>query len=171
MLPAPTKQPSHLFAKLLYGVAFIIISGFVILNRGQKQKHDFDSITARINTIGRTFPGAFNRHEEKIRYLQVGKYPKAFELFIGHDPGDFSPAYEKVDALKTSDIVTVYYDEEKSRAGENTVVNRLAQFIDKDGQPYYIRGSKDKLGGYAIIGTGVLIGLTLLILKRKGTIA
>ena len=164
------KAPPHLFAKLLCGVAFIIISGFVILNRGQKQKHDFNSITAHLISIDHTFPGAFNRHPEKIRYLQVGRYPKAFELFIGHDLGDFSPAFEKIDALKAGDIVTIYYDEEKTRSGDDALVNRLAQFIDKDGQPYYARGSKDKLGGYGIIGVGMLMGLTLLILQKKGTI-
>lgn len=154
----------------MYGVVIILALGFVILTRGQKQKHEFNSITAQIISIGRTFPGAFNRHEEKTRYIQVGKYPKAFELFIGHDLGDFSPAFEKVDALKAGDIVTVYYDEEQTRAADDDKVNRLAQFIDKDGQPYFIRGSKDKYGGYGIITAGILIGLTLLILKKKGTI-
>ena len=170
MPPATNKQPAHIFIKSMFGVATIIALGFVILTRGQKQKHDFDSITARIISIGRSFPGAFNRHEEKTRYVQVGNYPKVFELFIGHDPGDFSPAFEKVDALKTGDIVTVYYDEEHTRAADNETVNRLAQFIDKDGKPYFIRGNKDKYGGYGAIGAGILIGLTLLILKKKGTI-
>ena len=164
------NEPAHIFAKSMFGVATIISLGFVILTRGQKQKHEFDSITAPISSIGRTFPGAFNRHEEKTRYVQVGNYPKAFELFIGHDTGDFSPAFEKVDALKAGDIVTVYYDEEHTHAADNEAVNRLAQFIDKGGKPYFIRGSKDKYGGYGAIGAGVLIGLTLLILKKKGTI-
>lgn len=164
------QQRAYIFGKSMFGVAIILALGFVILTRGQKQKHDFNSITARIISIGRTFPGAFNRHEEKTRYVQVGNYPKAFELFIGHDLGDFSPALEKIDALKVDDIVTVYYDEEETNAADDATVNRLAQFIDKDGQPYYIRGNKDKYGGYGIIAAGVLIGLTLLILKRKGTI-
>jgi hypothetical protein len=168
--PSTEKQAAHIFGKSMFGVATIISLGFAILNRGQKQKHDFDSITAPISSIGRTFPGAFNRHEEKMRYVQVGNYPKVFELFIGHDTGDFSPAYERLDALKAGDIVTVYYDEEKTRAGDDAIVNRLAQFIDKDGKPYYIRGSKDKYGGYGAIGAGILIGLTLIILKKKGTI-
>ncbi len=154
----------------MFGVATIISLGFVILTRGQKQKHDFDSITAQIISIGRSFPGASNRHEGKMRYLQVGRYPKVFELFIGHDTGDFSPAFEKLDALKAGDIVTVYYDEEKTRAADNESVNRLAQFIDKNGKPYFTRGSKDKYGGYGAIGAGILIGLTLLVLKQKGTI-
>ena len=170
MLPTPKKQPAHIFFKLMYGVVFIIISGFVILSRGQKQKHDFNSITARINSIGRTFPGVFNLYEGKMRYLQVGNYPKAFELFIGHDLGDFSPASEKVDMLKAGDIVTVYYDEAKSRSGDDAIINRMAQFIDKEGQPYYVRGRKDKLGGYVFITTGILIGITLLILRKKETI-
>jgi hypothetical protein len=170
MTPSANKQPAHIFIKSMFGVATIISLGFIILNRGQKQKHDFDSITARIISIGRNFPGGFNRNEGKIRYVQVGNYPKVFELFIGHDTGDFSPAYEQVDALKAGDIVTVYYDEENTRSADNETVNRLAQFIDKDGKPYFIRGNKDKYGGYGAIGMGVLIGLMLLILKKKGTI-
>ncbi len=170
MIPSDNKQPAHIFIKSLFGVATIIALGFVILTRGQTQKHSFNSITAQIISIGRTFPGAFNRHEEKIRYVQVGNYPKVFELFIGHDTGDFSPALEQVDALKAGDIVTVYYDEEHTKAADTDTVNRLAQFIDKDGKPYFIRGNKDKYGGYGIIGAGVLIGLTLLVLKIKGTI-
>lgn len=169
-MPSPTKQPARIFTKSLFGAIAILVLGFSILQRGQKQKHEFDSITAPIISIDRTFPGAFNRHEGKTRYVQVGRYPKAFELFIGKGIGDFSPAFENVDALKAGDIVTIYYDEEQSNAADAGEVNRLAQFIDKDGQPYFIRGSKDKLGGYGFIGAGILIGIALLVLKKKGTI-
>jgi len=171
MPPTQNKQPIRIFIKSMFGVAAIIVFGIVMLTQGQTQKHSFNSITAQIISIGRTFPGASNQHEEKNRYVQVGKYPKVFELFIGHDLGDFSPALEKVDALKAGDIVTVYYDEEHTNAADDEKANRLVQFIDKDGKPYFIRGNQDKYGGYAAIGAGVFIGLTLLILKKKGIIA
>jgi hypothetical protein len=170
MSSSANSQPAHFFAKSMFGVITIIVLGFGILTRGQKQKQEFYRVAGPIISIGRTFPGAFNRHEEKMRYVQVGNYPKAFELFIGQDPGDFSPAFEQIDGLKAGDVVTIYYDEEQSQAGDSEIVNRLAQFIDKGQKPYFIRGSKDKLGGYSIIGAGVLIGIMLLVLKKKGTI-
>jgi hypothetical protein len=164
------NKPAHIFAKSMFGAITILILGFGILTRGQQQKQEFQRVTGPITSIGRTFPGAFNRHEEKTRYIQVANHPKVFELFIGKDPGDFSPAFENLDKLKSGDVVSVYYDEDQSRAADAAIVNRLAQFIDKGEQPYFMRGSKDTYGGYFAISAGALIGVTLLLLKKKGTI-
>ena len=162
--------PAHIFGKSMFGVITILVLGFSILIRGQKQKQEFYQVTGPIVTIGQQFANVSNRHEGKMRYLQVSNYSKVFEVFIGKDPSDFSPAFENIDALKAGDIVTVHYDEDQSNAADIDVVNRLAQFIDKRNKPYYIRGSKDMYGGYGAIGTGLFIGIFLLALKKKGTI-
>lgn len=170
-MASPTKQPPHIFTKSLLGVVTILVLGFGILQRGQAHKNEFDSLTAPITAIGPSFPGATTQHPDETRYVQAGRYPQVFELFIGHGFTDFSPALEKVDSLKPGDIVTVYFRKEASQAADAANVNRQAQFIDKDGKPYYIRGRKDRLGGYGLIAAGLLIGLTLVVLRQKGTIA
>ena len=106
-----------------------------------------------------------------MRYLKVAGYSKAFELFIGKDPGDFSPAFEQVDKLKTGDIVTVFFDEEESKSSDEAFINRLAQFVDSGQKAYFIRGSKDKYFGYFGIALGACIGVGLVLLKRAGKIS
>src|ERR687897_450937 len=100
MAPSQPISPAHIFGKSMFGVLTILVLGFGILTRGQKQKHEFYQVTGSITTIGQSFANDANRHEGKMRFLQVGNYPKVFEVFIGKDPGDFSPAFEKIDALK-----------------------------------------------------------------------
>jgi hypothetical protein len=154
----------------MMGCITILVLGFGILTRGQKKKEGFQRVSGSVVGIAHTMAGQSNRHEGKMRYLQVSGYSKPFELFIGKDPGDFSPAFEALDKLKTGDVVTVYYDEDETNAADAAVVNRLAQFIDQGQQPYFIRGSKDKYGGYFFISLAACMGVGLLLLKKKGTI-
>jgi hypothetical protein len=114
-----------------------------------------------------------DRHIGKLRYLKIGGYTKYFEVFIGKDFGDFSPAYERIDSLKTGNLLTVYYSEDQlsNKATDDELINRDAQFIDKQNQPYFIRGSKDRYGSYFFMSVGICLVVTLLILEKKGIIA
>lgn len=154
----------------MLGVFTILFLGFGILTRGQKSKQEFYSVQGAIVGIEKTLEGYPNRHEGKMRYLVVAEYPKPFELFIGKEAGDFKPAFEQLDMLRKGDIVTIYYDEETNTQTDDSI-NRLAQFIDKGQQPYFIRGNHDKYGGYAAIAMGALIGVSLLLLKKTGKIS
>jgi hypothetical protein len=163
------KQGEHIHSTVqgFFGIVSILVLGFIISIRGYKEKKDFYQVTGIITSITRSIPSYSNRHDGKIRYLQVKGHPKPFELFIGKDPGDFSPAFEQLDQLKAGDVITVYYDEDELTGSSIDDVNRLAQFIDKNQQPYFIRSDKDKYFGYFAIGMSACIGATLLLLDRK----
>jgi hypothetical protein len=160
------KSPPNIFNKSLYGVITIIALASVILARGKKEKNEFHCLAGTITAIEKSYQELPIRHQGKYRYLTLDKYQKVFEIFIGKDPGDFKPALEKIDELKIGDNILVYFDEDPS----DTRINRLIQFIDKDSSPYYTRGSHDKMFGYILIATGLMIGILLLVLKDTGKI-
>jgi hypothetical protein len=49
--------------------------------------------------------------------------------------GDFKLKFERIDQLDKLDLVSVYFYETNST--HQNGLNRFAQFIDKDGEPYY----------------------------------
>ena len=73
--------------------------------------------------------------------------------------------------LKIGDEITVYHaDKTPLQRNRDLRLNKTVQFIDKDAEAYFIRGNKDKFGGYILGGIGLLLGITLLILKQVGKI-
>ena len=50
-------------------------------------------------------------------------------------------------------------------------INKLAQFIDKDNMPYFIRGSSANYLSYLIIAAGVIIAVLIFFLKKRGIVA
>jgi hypothetical protein len=162
------KTPHHIFNKSMYGVITIIALSSFLLARGKKEKTEFSSLSGKITSIERTFQELPNRNPGKFRYLMIDNYQKTFEIFVGKDPGDFKPELEKIDELKVGDNISIYYDENLNETDNR--INRLIQFIDKDSTPYFIRGSHDKVLGFGLLASGLIMGMTLLILKNKGTI-
>jgi len=160
------KKQYHIFFESLAGAITIIVLGSFILIRGTKDKSEFTQLKGKIIYLDKTFQELPKRHQGKYRYLMIEGYSKTFELFIGTDPGDFKPKYEKVDDLRNGDEITVYFDDD----ADDERINRLIQYIDKDGVAYYIRNNMDKFGGIAFILSGILVGVWILYLKRKGTI-
>lgn len=162
------KKQHPIFTKSLVGVITIIVLGSVILIRGTKGKTEFQTITGRITYLEKTYQELPNRHHGKFRYLAIENYPRTFELFVGKDFGDFKPQFERIDDLRAGDNIVVYFEENSNETDAR--LNRLIQFIDKDGQPYFVRGSKDKTGGYSIIVIGILLGGLIFYLKKTGRI-
>ena len=163
-----SKKQYQIFNKSLAGVITILILGSGILFRGTKDKSDFKQITGIVKYLDKNYQEFPNRHQGKYRYLSLDNYPKTFEIFIGKDPGDFKPKFENIDALRLGDEITVTYDETNRETDPR--INRLLQYIDKQDQTFYIRGSRDKVFGYFCIMSGVIIGIWIVYLKRKGTI-
>lgn len=162
------KKQHPIFWKSIIGIITIIAIGLAILIRGTKGKGEFQSIEGNITYLDKTYKELPNRHQGKYRYLTLDNYPKTFELFVGKDLGDFKPQYERIDDLRTGDKIVVYFDENSNESDAR--LNRLTQFIDKDGQPFFIRGSIDKTGGYFFIIIGILLGGLLFYLKKIGKI-
>ncbi len=152
----------------MYGAITIIALSAFLLVRGKKEKSEFQNITGTIISLEKTFQELPLRDQGKFRYLIIDTYQKAFEIFVGKDPGDFKPEFEKIDNLRVGDKISVYYDENLKYPDAR--INRHLQFLDKDSSPYFIRGSQDKIFGYGLLAFGIIMGIILLVLKNKGTI-
>ena len=163
-----TTKQYPVFKKSLAGIITVIILGSFILVRGTKEKSQFHHVTGKITYIGKVYEELPVRDRGKYRYLSIDTYPKMFELFIGKDFGDFKPKYDKINSLKEGDDIVVYYDSDSKET--DIRLNRLVQFIDKDGSPYFVRGSKDKNFGFFLIGMGILLGGVILYLNKTGKI-
>ena len=163
-----TRKQYQIFNQSLAGVITIIVLSSFVLFRGTKDKSEFKKVSGNVVYLDKTFQELPNRHQGKYRYLMIDNYPKAFELFIGKDPGDFKPDYENIDSLEVGDEITIFYDETNRETDPR--INRLLQFIDKQNQSYYIRGRHDKFLGYLGTIAGFFIGVWIIYLKRKGTI-
>lgn len=162
------KKQYPVFKKSLAGVITILVLGSLILIRGTKEKTEFPHISGKIIYKGKVYEELPKSDKGKYRYLNIDTYPKMFEIFVGKDRGDFKPDYEQIDSLRKGDTIEIYFDIDPTET--DIRLNRLIQFIDKDGKPYYIRGSKDKYGGYFIIGLGILLGAVLVYLKKTGRV-
>jgi hypothetical protein len=159
------KVVHQIFYKSLVSLLGVVALAVFLLMREGQGKAGFSSITSIEKTYGR-FPA--ERDVGKYRYLQLHNYPMAFSLFIGKDPGDFSPKLEIIDELKPGDIVTVYFEEQ---VDEGDHINRLAYFIDMGSEAVFIKGDGTKLMIYVLIGICMATIVLLLVLKRLGKIA
>ena len=166
---ATEKKP--IFKKSLIACLLIIGFGIYLTTRGTKEKTEFENITGRIDYFDKTFQEINYRGKGDHRFIHVVDFPVVFDLFVGKATGDFSPEFENLDNLKIGDEITVYYAA-KTPFQKNTDLrfNKTVQFIDKDNQAYFIRGNKDKYGGYAAMGFGMIMVVSLVLLKRTGRI-
>ena len=158
------------FWKLVSGMSFALLLGFATLYRNQKSKSDFFHLTSRLTSISNELDiqGHLNPDNEPIRYLKIEDYLKYFKLRIDDDLDGSKPDFQRIDELRTGDIITVYYDE--NLLSSDADVSRLAYFIDKDGKPYFIRG-KQNTTAYYLIGFCLIIIAVSYLLKRTGKMA
>lgn len=140
---------------------------FVYLSlRSGSPREKYTAVTGVITHIGPRFKSLPHSSPGKYRYIQLDGRRPVFEIFTGKDWGDFSPASERLDALKARDTVTIYYDDRHF----DPDVNRLATYVDKGGENYYKKGHA---GRPLMIGGAVFCLLSiagLFILKRLGKI-
>ena len=146
------KAVHNIFVESSIGLAGVMIMSVFLFVRAGKEKSDFNKISGEIISLEKT--------NTKNRLLQIEN--RTFELFTGKDAGDFKPAFERIDELKPGDKITVYFDE------QDDPINRLAYFIDKGNEPYFIKGSWEKGLAYFLAGLCMAIFILLLVLKRLG---
>jgi len=137
------------------GIAVAAI-GIYMYVRGEKPMTEFESITGAIIYLA---DGDGSFHNPKQRYVEIEGYDKAFEIFIGMDPGDFSPKSQKIDQLKVGDVVTVYHEDTPLQRNQDPNLDKGIQYLQKDGKLYYEKGNKDKYFAYFFIPMGILIGI------------
>lgn len=86
----------------------------------------------------------------KYRYLMLQGYPFPFEIFVGKDPGDFSPKYDQIDNLRPGDVVSVFYYETEYTQEEK--INRYIQFIDKGETSFFEQGDSQWTMAWVAVG-------------------
>lgn len=161
-------SPHPIFKRSIGGVVLCLLLSAYICHRATKTKTDFTLTKGVVEYIENSSPLYPNKHPQKYRYLKVTGYSKPFELFMGKESDDFSPAYEKLDALKPGDTIAVYYDE--SLFKQDDPVNRLVYFIDRGEESLFVKGSWEKWLAFFIAGFSVVLLASLFVLKRKGKI-
>ncbi|MCK8480632.1 hypothetical protein [Psychroserpens algicola] len=165
------KDSKPIFYKALIACVLIVGFGIYIALRGTKAKTEFESVTGKIDYFDTTFQEITYRNKGNHRFIHIEDYPIVFDVFVGKETGDFSPKFEQLDQLHIGDEITVYHDDKTPlQLHSDLRFNKTVQFIDKDNVAYFIRGNKDKYGGYALIGLGFMFVVALLILKRLGKI-
>jgi hypothetical protein len=150
------KQKKQRFIGFAIGCLSIIILSTFMLFRGKTPKQDFQKMAGKVTYFDKKFNNLPNRHHGKYRYIAIENYPKVFEIFIGKEVGDFSPAFEKIDSIQLHDEIEIYFSTFASDL--KSPINRLVRYIDKNGQPYFIYGSYDFYWGIS----GIIVGFVLL---------
>jgi len=148
------------------GVIFasIIVVGlgiFVTVNNS-KDKTEYDKSTGTIEYYNKEFQNLPTRHKGDFRYLKIDTYPYLFEIY---EPNS-EPTANTIDDLVVGDEIDIYYYETSDT--KNIGLNRFTQFIDKNGQPYFVRSGFQKQLGYVIIGLSILLNFMSFVFWKKG---
>lgn len=134
------------------GISILMI---VYMRMNSKTKHEYSQSTGEVIYLNQELGNLPLRDPGKYRYLQINGYDYPFEIFVGNESGDFKPAFEQIDQLKTGDKISVYYYETDNTYQEG--INRFIQFIDKDGVSYFERGDSSKTFAFIVIGLCLLL--------------
>ena len=148
------------------GVIFasIIVLGlgiFVTVNNS-KDKLEYDKSSGTIEYYDKVFQSLPTRHKGDFRYLKIDSYPYLFEIY---EPNS-EPTENTIDDLKVGDEIDIYYYETSDT--KNIGLNRFTQFIDKNGEPYFIRSGFQKQLGFVIIGLSILLNIMAFVFWKKG---
>ena len=161
------KEQKPIFIKSLLACILIVGFGIYLSSRGTKEKTEFNNVNGQIDYFDKTFQDINYRNKGDHRFIHIVDFPLVFDVFVGQASGDFGPKFEQLDKLIIGDEITVYYDDKTPfQKNQDLRFNKTVQFIDKKEDAYFIRGNKDKYGGYLAIGFGILLAITLLILKN-----
>ena len=151
----------------VFGAAFMfLIMSFYLILRNDKPREEFQFQKGTISYLSRTHPFKPNS-EPRVKdvYLILNEHERVFELFTGSDKGDFSPRVNKLSDLSIGDEVEIYFEENNKTKREQ--VNRLLQYLDKQGELMYLRSKADKYIGYFILGSSGLLLILGVYMKMK----
>ena len=143
----------------------MIMSGY-LMTRSEKPRENFIHQKGTISYLSPIHPLKLqSASRPKDIYLILNEYERVFELFIGTDKGDFSPRINRLTELKIGDRIDIYFEETNKTITQP--VNRLLQYLDKNGEPYYLRSKVDKYLGYFILGCSGLLLILGIYVRRK----
>ena len=140
----------------------IFFLGYRVVVNSSKSKQEYTKATGRIEFLEQEYQDKPNRDKGKYRYLKVASYPYVFEIY---EP-NHEPTLKLIDDLQAGDVVEIYFYETSNTTQEG--INRFAQFIDHNGEAYFVRSGFQKQLGYIVLGLGVLVNLVALFFWKQG---
>lgn len=154
---------------IIISVRGIIFASIIFLGLGvfvtvknSKDKVEYDKSTGIIEYYDKEFQNLPTRHKGDFRYLKIASYPYLFEIY---EPNS-EPTEKTIDDLTVGDKIDIYYYETSDT--RNIRLNRFTQFIDKNGQPYFVRSGFQKQLGFVIIGLSILLNIMAFVFWKKG---
>ena len=147
---------------VLFVSLLIFFLGYQVVINSSKSKQEYTKAMGKIEFLKQEYQGKPNRDKGKYRYLKVNSYPYVFEIY---EP-NHELTTKSIDNLQTGDVVEIYFYETSNTIQEG--INRFAQFIDHDGDSYFIRSSFQKQLGYIVIGLGVFVNLLASFFWKRG---
>jgi hypothetical protein len=147
------------------GVIIICIASLINSGKAKSELQRVDGTIIHISNAHEQYPG---KDSTRFRFIEIDRYPKPFELFIGQGVGDFSAEFEHSDHLGMGDSITVYYRETEKTTAAPT--NNLVHYIDRGNESIFVLGNAKKSLIYSIIVFCIALSLVLAILKYAGKV-
>ncbi len=152
----------HMSVRGVISISLVIVGlGIFVVVNNSKNKHEYDRATGIIEYFDKEYQDLPIRHKGDFRYLKINSYPFVFEIF---EPNSI-PTDKSLGNLQIGDTIDIYYYETSDT--KKSALNRYTQFIDRKGEPYFIRDSFQKQLGYVLIGLCLLINIMAIILWKK----
>ncbi len=139
---------------------FVAAMGLYIIYNNSRPKSDYDVVKGQIEYLDITFQDLPNRDVGNFRYLVLSTYPYIFEVKTANaESTEFT-----VDDLSVGDTIEVYYYENSSTHASG--LNKFVQFIDAEGQAYFVRGTFQVQLGYFVLVMAFALNVMSLILWK-----
>jgi hypothetical protein len=136
--------------------------GMAIVLMNAKDKLAYTKNTGTIQYLDTKYEQLPFRHRGDYRYLKVDTYPFVFEIYQPNS----EPTRMTIDSLQVGDNIDIFYYETADT--RNIRLNRFTQFIDKEGQPHFVRNRFKQKLGWAIVGLSVLLNALAFLFWKKG---
>ena len=153
------KKSYAIFWKCIYSLMLLLVLAAGLLIRGNKTKEEFFHCEGKIEFVTETYQEYPLKNPGQYRYLKIDCYKKPFQVYVGDS--------QKLD-VQAGDVLSVYYDDNEKE--DAIKINRLLQYVDKNGTAVFVRSAKDKIGGIVGIIFCLVMAVLLIYLKKRGTI-
>lgn len=155
----------EVYINILLSAIGVFAFGIYLLVQNNIEKDEYNTETGTIKYIKSTHNSL---HPRDHRYIHLDQSPFIFDVFIGKRRLDFSPTFEQIDSLEIGDSVTIYFGDKPLTTGTSQlVINKTVQYIDKEDTSYFIRGKKDKYGGYIFTTFGFSLLCLLFVFRNS----
>lgn len=146
---------------MIFASIIVLGLGIFVTISNSKDKTEYEKSTGIIEYYDKEFQNLPTRHKGDFRYLKIDTYPYLFEIY---EPNS-EPTKNTIDNLTVGDKIEIYYYETLDT--RTSGLNRFTQFIDKNGQAFFIRNGFQKQLGFIIIGLSILLDIIAFVLWKK----